>query len=116
MRKDFECSAEPAHDVVSSLQAAAKRPVITLDVSLFEEYLADSDLTDDQKHEFLTVLWSIIVGFADLGFGIDPVQQALQDGACEQIAENGGIDGARLLSFQQQEREKGAQPCGEEKQ
>lgn len=114
MRKDFERGVEPAHDVVSSSQAIAKRPVITLDVSLFEEYLADSSLTDDQKREFLEVLWSIIVGFVDLGFGIHPVQQALPEGACEKIAENGGTDGAHLLPFQQQEREKGAQPCREE--
>lgn len=104
MRKDFECSVEPAHDVVSSPQVAAKRPVVTLDVSLFEEYLADSDLTDDQKHEFLTVLWSIIVGFVDLGFGIHPVQQALASASSEAASEKSAVDDVSLIPFRQEEQ------------
>ena len=100
MRKDFECSVEPAHDVVSSLQATAKRPVITLDVSLFEEYLADSDL----KHEFMKVLWSIIVGFVDLGFGIHPVQQALASASSEAASEKSAVDDVSLIPFRQEEQ------------
>ena len=58
------------------------RPVLTLDVALFEHMLADSDLTDDQQQAFLEAVWSIVVGFVNLGFGIDPVGLA-----CGQNAE-----------------------------
>ena len=59
---------------------SAARPALTLDVALYERYLEDSDLTDDQKHAFLETLWSVIVTFVDLGFGIEPVQQAVEEG------------------------------------
>ncbi|MEL6502836.1 MAG: hypothetical protein AAFQ10_00140 [Pseudomonadota bacterium] len=49
---------------------------LTLDTALYERYLADADLTEGQKHEFLQSLWSLIVGFVDLGFGIHPLQQS----------------------------------------
>ncbi|MCW2308829.1 hypothetical protein [Rhodobium gokarnense] len=60
-------------ETTSEPSAPTSRPVLTLDVALYEHMLADSDLTEDQKREFLETLWSIIVGFVDLGFGIDPV-------------------------------------------
>lgn len=52
---------------------------LTIDYDLYATYLEDSDLTDEQKREFINTLWNIMVGFVDLGFGIHPLQQA-----CEQ--------------------------------
>lgn len=63
--------------------STASRPVLTIDYALYEKYLEDADLSDDQKQEFLDVLWSIIVGFVDLGFGVHPLQQVGSD-ACGQ--------------------------------
>lgn len=60
-------------------RSAADPAVLTIDYALYEDYLADADLTDDQKHQFLDALWSIICAFVDLGFGIHPLQQC--DGA-----------------------------------
>ena len=71
--------------------APTSRPVLTLDVALYEHMLADSDLTEDQKREFLETLWSIIVGFVDLGFGIDPVGLACgqnPETSCGQTSES----------------------------
>lgn len=59
-------------------------PSLTIDWELYGEYLEDSDLSDDQKREFIETLWSIVIAFVDLGFGVHPVQQA-----CEQNPENG---------------------------
>ena len=42
--------------------------------------LEASDLTDTQKQEFVETLWSIIVTFVDLGFGLHPVQSVHSDG------------------------------------
>ena len=55
---------------------------LAIDYAAYEEYLANSDLSDEQKQEFLDCLWSIIVSFVDLGFGVHPLQQA--DEACGQ--------------------------------
>ncbi|MGJ8670994.1 MAG: hypothetical protein ACSHXK_16040 [Oceanococcus sp.] len=59
-------------------------PSLTIDWELYGKYLEDSDLTDDQKREFIETLWSIVVAFVDLGFGVHPVQQA-----CEQNQKSG---------------------------
>lgn len=51
---------------------------LKLDWKLFEHHLADSDLSEEEKREFLEALWYIICTFVDLGFGIEPVQQAMK--------------------------------------
>ncbi len=58
---------------------SASRPNLKIDWPLYEKYLADSDLSDEQKKEFIETLWSIMIQFVDLGFGIAPVQQVLED-------------------------------------
>ena len=57
---------------------------LTLDYELYEHYLEDSDLTEAQKREFLDALWSVIVSFATLGYGVHPLQQVTSD-TCEQV-------------------------------
>ncbi len=52
------------------------RPNLIIDWELYGEYLEEADLTDDQKREFIETLWSIMVSFVDLGFGIHPLQHA----------------------------------------
>ncbi len=54
-------------------------PMLTIDWRKYEKLLEESDLSDEEKQEFLRTLWNIIVAFVDLGFGVHPVQQA-----CEQ--------------------------------
>lgn len=84
MKRDFHNMAAPAAGGTVLPPAPPRPPVLTLDVALYEQHLADSGMTDDQKREFLEALWIIIVGFVDLGFGIHPVQQALQANTEEQ--------------------------------
>ncbi len=80
---DETVSNEALSDAVAAeLSAPGHRPALTLDVALYENYLTDSDLSEDQKREFLETLWSIIVAFVDLGFGVHPLQQASE--ACGQ--------------------------------
>lgn len=62
-------------------EAAPKPPsTLAIDWTLFEHHLSGSDLTEEQKCEFLETIWYIVVAFVDLGFGIAPVQQALLAG------------------------------------
>ena len=49
---------------------------LTLDFAAYAPYLEDTDMSEQQKREFLETLWSIIIGFVDLGFGVHPIQQA----------------------------------------
>ena len=55
----------------------ASRPTLTLDVSRYENYLADSGLSEADKRALLESLWTIIVAFVERGFGVHPVQQVL---------------------------------------
>lgn len=41
----------------------------------WEQYLEDSDIPDDKKQEFVETLWAIVMGFVDLGFGLNPTQE-----------------------------------------
>jgi len=52
------------------------RPALKLDVERYEKMLNDCDLTEEQRQEFLETIWTIIVGFVDLGYDIHPLQQA----------------------------------------
>ncbi len=65
----------------------AARPVITVDYERYAHFLEDSDLTEEQKQEFLQTLWNIIVEFVSMGFGVHPLQQA--QNTCGQLGENG---------------------------
>ncbi len=61
-------------------------PTLTIDWELYGKYLDESDLSDAEKREFLETLWSIVVAFVDLGFGVHPLQR-VTDNACAQQAE-----------------------------
>ncbi|MEO0747746.1 MAG: hypothetical protein AAFZ10_05150 [Pseudomonadota bacterium] len=43
----------------------------------FQPYLDEIDIPEDQKREFLALLWSIMVEFVNLGFGVDAASQAI---------------------------------------
>ncbi len=44
------------------------------DLTVYESHLERFGLTPAQRDEFLKVLWTILVGFVDLGYGIHPTQ------------------------------------------
>lgn len=54
-------------------------PVLALDADAYRQYVEDFDLSEDQENELLQAIWTIIVQFVDLGFGIESVQQVLED-------------------------------------
>ena len=45
-------------------------PTLTVDWEAYGHFLDESDLTDDEKREFIETIWSIVVGFVDLGFSV----------------------------------------------
>lgn len=50
-------------------------PVLEVDIEKYQSYLDNSDMTDAEKQAFLESLWTIIVNFVELGFGVHPVQE-----------------------------------------
>jgi hypothetical protein len=59
-------------------------------------YLEDTELSREQRIEYLKVLWSIMTTFVELGFGVDSVQQVLP--ALEQQDQTAEGLGAEPLS------------------
>jgi len=68
------------------IKIAVPRPALSIDWDLYLEYLKDSDLSEQQKREFIETLLAIVISAVDLGFGVHPVQQAAGN-ICEQQAE-----------------------------
>ena len=56
-------------------------PSLSVDWRLYEKHLANADLTDEEKREFIEAMWYIVLTFVDLGFGIEPVQHVIRAAA-----------------------------------
>ena len=55
------------------------KPTLTIDYELYEHFLDDCDLSDEEKKNIIEALWIIITSFASLGFGVHPPQQILEN-------------------------------------
>ena len=75
-----ERSIQPSNDGSSSSVEASSLPTLKLDPEEFKALIEEYDLNEDQQQEYLEILWQIVVTFVDLGFGIEPVQQAMEAG------------------------------------
>ena len=64
---------------------ANRRHSLTIDYALYERYLENSDLSETEKQEFLEILWNVIVGFVDLGFGVHPLQEIPSEGCGQKL-------------------------------
>ncbi len=69
-----------SNDGSTSSVGASSLPTLKLDPEEFKAFIEEYDLSEDQSQEYLEILWQIVVTFVDLGFGIDPVQQAMEAG------------------------------------
>lgn len=63
-------------DIIPHTSEPPRPPTLQFDAQAFLTYLDGLDLTDDQKHAFIETIWSILLQFIDLGFGVDAVTQA----------------------------------------
>lgn len=50
-------------------------PSLTIDWDAYLPFFEDEDISEEDKHQLIEALWSIVVNFVDLGFGVHPVQQ-----------------------------------------
>lgn len=55
------------------------RPIVGVDVEKYKAFLDDPALSEAEKENFLQALWSIVVTFVDLGFGVHPLQEVCDE-------------------------------------
>lgn len=60
---------------VTGLFNSSSRPIVSIDVEKYKHLIDDPTISEDEKEAFLRALWSIIVAFVDLGFGVHPLQE-----------------------------------------
>lgn len=53
---------------------APLRTSLKTDLNQFAHHLDGADLSDAQKQDLLEALWSLMIQFVDLGFGVSPTQ------------------------------------------
>lgn len=49
---------------------------ITLDIELYQSFLDNSDLNEDEREAYLEAIWQVIVGFIDFGLVVKPAQKS----------------------------------------
>lgn len=87
---------EPSELSSTFASSASKR--LTIDIERYQSYLDSADMSEADKRLFIEALWSIIMNFVDLGFGIHPLQEV-----CGKVGENedcGAFLGQDRVSFQ----------------
>ena len=52
---------------------------LELDMTKYEKYLTDENITERQKNELLKTLWNLICEFVTLGFEVHPLNFAMQE-------------------------------------
>ena len=77
---------------VADTESTPRKNALTFDAQEFCHFLADTDWTDEQKREFIEVLWQIVVGFVDLGFDLHPVQQVIDSPKTLEVDSSAVID------------------------
>lgn len=77
-------SSLPASRLAPAFEKSAA-PIVGVDVAKYQAWLDDANLSPEQKEEFLQALWSIVVMFVELGFGVHPLQEVWEQ---DQIDEN----------------------------
>lgn len=55
-------------------QVSIRAKALNIDLDQYLEHLDHLDLPEDQKREMIAALWSVIIGFVDLGFGVSATQ------------------------------------------
>lgn len=63
------------------------------DAARYWHFLEDWEVSDEDKSEFLRIMWALMNGFVDLGFGVDSVSLLLR-----QWAESASEDRADMVS------------------
>jgi hypothetical protein len=47
---------------------------LEIDLERYQTFIDDNELSEKEKADFVNALWTVIVAFVDLGYGVHPVQ------------------------------------------
>lgn len=61
-------------DIPPEFNPETAPPRLEIDWDVYLPFFEDEDIPDEAKLELIEALWSIVVSFVDLGFGVHPVQ------------------------------------------
>lgn len=79
--REFNNGSAPI-DALESLPGLTFVP-LSFDPEAFMRYVVDWELADDEAEQLLRMIWDIVVGFVDLGFGLPgsvvPVERSFLD-------------------------------------
>ncbi|MBM7069948.1 hypothetical protein [Actibacterium sp. 188UL27-1] len=66
------------------------KPSVEIDVAKYQACLDDPTLSDAQKKEIISALWSMMMAFVDLGLGVHPAQEV-----CGQVSQGLEVDAGK---------------------
>lgn len=93
--------------------ASSAQRSLTIDVARYQEYLDGSDLTPEQKEDFLHAVWSVVVTFVELGFGVHPLQEISgKDGETGDHRPKAAFDQVRLEDQRIHRNDRDSGPSG----
>jgi len=64
--------------LTGAVMAGGKQNYVEVDYELYEDMLDDPSMSKADKRLLVDTLWSIVTSFVELGFGVHPVQQAME--------------------------------------
>lgn len=79
MPQDTSDARSQFHSVAGVPPEVPSRPALKLDPESYRQFVSDAGLSRAQEDALLEALWTIIVSFVDLGFGLHPIQQVAGD-------------------------------------
>lgn len=59
----------------TKIEDVRNSPRLTIDVQKYDSLLDQGDFSSEQKAEALQALWTIIIAFVELGFGVSPTEE-----------------------------------------
>lgn len=81
-------------------RSASGPPVLDFDASEFAHFLDDTGWSDEQKAEYITLVWNIVCEFVALGFNVHPVQQAKEPcGKLPETLAESALSEASMIDF-----------------
>jgi len=107
------CKSKDGNNGLAKNFDVLARPIVTVDVDKYKSWIEDSGLSDAEKTEFLQALWSIVVTFVELGFGVHPLQEVCgQNSDRFSLRPKEAFNQVRLNDFNDINKDRDSSPLG----
>ena len=85
------------------------KPTLLLDIEKYQHHLDHSNLTPEEKEEFLHTIWNMVCEFVALGFNVHPLQDLTGDKTAEPSALSTLLQEDMVNSLDHNNTEEGAE-------